>query len=538
MKLKRFIGKAAIVAASMLFAMLLGENKIYGADEAKVYQCGENGTVNDKWELKVDAEAGHNYEVTVTFTGIDEKGSVISLGYDSVTNDQMVKNVQTSQDRSGLIDESVTAGKVETRTFSVAAVEDYIIVKASGTGKIISVSVSEIESKEAHKRTIFTIGDSLVQTYSDDYAPQTGWGQVLQEYFNDEKIVVENHALGGRSTGSYLREGRLNEVLLNVQQGDYVLIEFGHNDASKQKEDRYVSVEDYKILLKEQYIRAIEQRGGIPVLVTLVNRNDYNKNTGVFNVSFERYVTAMKQVAEENGTKIIDLNKKTVEYFTKLNDRFGIGITEAVIYNYAKPGEYTGAYAEGVSDNTHLQKYGARLVAGMVAEGMCEFGIDELSESYIKPASSDSEPEVPTDLKMKDDSWISGSIEWKPAEGADFYKVYVADVTDGEEAEYKEAGYTSTCRFTYEDIVIYRTYKFKVVAMNGNGESDESEELLFEAKNPVNNKNDDVVTRIEEEKAGNGDIIVFIITGAVIGAGVIGIIVYRMFNRKTKNKHI
>lgn len=503
--------------------------------EEKRYEYGDEGIVNESLELKLEAEAGKNYDITVQFTGTEDTAGVINLGYDNVTNDQIVPNVHGGSDRSGLMGETVKAGVVETRKFSVAAVEDGITFKASGSGKIISVTVAEKAPEEQRGRAIFTIGDSLVQTYNETYAPQTGWGQMLQEYFDDDAVTVRNYALGGRSTGSYMREGRLNEVLLNIQPGDYVLIEFGHNDASKQKEDRYVSVEDYKVLLKECYARAIEQRGGIPVLVTLVNRNDYNTATGQFNVSFERYVEAMRETAAENNIKLIDLNAKTVEYFTELNKRHGVGITEAIIYNYAQPGQYSGAYADGVSDNTHLQRYGAKLVAGMVAEGLCDLGFEELKNAYIAPETYEGKPQKPEGIRIKNDQWRSGRIEWTAVKGADFYRVYVTEQTDGADGEFELAGYSTVNEFAYSDITMMHTYKFKVVAVNSAGESEQSEEFLFVAgdnNGAGTQKGDD--NSDDNDKSDSPAIPITVVTAAAAAALVTTVIVLAVKKKKLK----
>lgn len=525
---KKFIGIVTGFLALCMVMICMMDSTAYADENSKKYEYGEDGVVNEALELKIDATAGKNYDVTIRFTGVTQENEIINLGYDNVTNDQMVENVHAGNDRSGLIGETVKEGVIEERTFSVAAIEDSIVIKANGSGKILSVDIKEKQAEKRDVTTIFTIGDSLVQTYNETYAPQTGWGQTLQNYFDEDKVVVENHALGGRSSGSFMREGRLNEVLVNINPGDYVLIEFGHNDASKQKEDRYVSVEDYKVLLKEQYIRAVEQRGGIPVLVTLVNRNDYDKVTGQFNVSFARYVNAMKEVAAENNANIIDLNAKTVAYFTQLNKTFGIGITEAVIFNYAEPGEYSGAYSDGVADNTHLQEYGAKIVAGMVAEGLCrELNLEPLSLAYIEPDSHSGKPETPTGLKMKGESWVAGKIEWQAVKEADFYKVYVAEVKNGETGEYELAGYSASNEFSYADITIFKSYMFKVVAMNMTGESEESEEFLFVANDEASNQNSnegvEVISKEVEKDEDNMTVIVvtavivFLVAAVIIG---------------------
>lgn len=331
-----------------------------------------------------------------------------------------------------------------------------------------------------------------------------------------------------------MREGRLNEVLVNIKEGDYVLIEFGHNDASKDKVDRYTSVEDYKIYLKEQYIRAIEQRGGIPVLVTLCNRNDYNTTTGQFNVSFERYVVAMREVADETDTLLIDLNARTVEEFTKLNEMYGIGISEEIIFNYADPGEYSGAYADGVSDNTHLQEYGAKLVGGYVAEGLNDFGHAVLTGAYIASESAAEKPETPTELKVLSQIRTVRKIGWTECEGADFYRIYAAVVENGEVGEYTVVGHSTTNNYIYGKADYKKDYNFKVVAVNSSGESEESEVLLYEAVG--NNKSEKVeaTAGVDEEKNGPtttfggmlGSIIPVVIA-AVVLVGIIAVVIVK-----------
>ncbi len=495
--------------------LVIGVSAVYASEGEMIYEYKDECIVNESLELKLEASAGKNYKVTVEFTGLTDTKEKISLGYDMVINDQMVPNVDGSDDRSGLIDETVVAGIVETRTFNVAAVEDSITIKATGSGKITKITVAPYVAETSEQTVIFTIGDSLVQTYNDYYAPQTGWGQTLQNYFDSSKVLVKNHALGGRSSGSFMREGRLNEVLLNIKEGDYVLIEFGHNDASKDKVDRYTSVEDYKIYLKEQYIRAIEQRGGIPVLVTLCNRNDYNKTTGKFNVSFERYVIAMREVASETDTLLVDLNAMTVEAFSKLNEQYGIGITEEIIFNYADPGEYTGAYAKGVADNTHLQAYGAKLVGGMVAEGLNEFGEMALSSAYITSEESDEKPEVPKELQVLSQIRTVRKIGWNESKGADFYRIYAAVVENGEVGEYTVIGHSTTNNYVYGKADYKKDYNFKIVAVNGSGESDESEVLLYEAVG--NNKKEKATTSDVVSEGQDGPTTAF---GGMLGSSV------------------
>ncbi len=505
----------ALVAAGMVF---VANETIVKADGDEVkYEYGDEGIVTDSLELKVDVTAGKNYQVTIVFTGTEETASKLSIGYDRVTDDQIVPNVNGGDDRSGLLNEVVKAGTDETRTFNVAAIDNTITFKMTGNGKIVSIALKELETDTTGKTTIYTIGDSLVQTYAEKYAPQTGWGQMLGLYFNDYVQCV-NHAIGGRSTGNFIRQGRFNEVLTKLKPGDYVFIQFGHNDASAGNEDRYVSVEDYKKNLADHYIKAIEQRGATPVLVTLANRNDYNKTTGVFNVSFSNYVAAMREVAEETETALIDLNAKTVEAFTNLNKEYGVGITEDIIFNHAFAGEYIGEYTAGVQDNTHLQGYGAKLVAGMVAEGVKELNLPVIADACVLPVAPKEAPNAPTGMKSK--KGALSRITWDAVDGADFYKIYVADVRDGViDEDYKIAGYTANTDFAYDDAALKHDYAYKIVAINTAGESKESEVYIFESDKGKDKVKPNIYATEEEED--NGLMGILPIVGAVAGAVVV-----------------
>ncbi len=526
-----------VMAAGMV--LIADSTEVKAEGEEVKYEYGDEGIVNDTLELKVDAVAGKNYQVTMVFTGTSDSNSVLSIGYDRVTDDQIVPNVNGGNDRSGLLGETVKAGVEQTRTFNVAAIDDSITFKMTGSGKIVSITLKELAVDTAnHKTTIYTIGDSLVQTYAEKYLPQTGWGQMLQQYFDADKVECVNHAIGGRSTGNFIRQGRFNEVLTKICPGDYVFIQFGHNDASAGNEDRYVSVEDYKKNLADHYIKAIEQRGGIPVLVTLANRNDYNKATGQFNVSFANYVAAMREVAKETDTALVDLNARTVEEFTALNKKYGVGISEAILFNHAFAGEYIGEYAGGVQDNTHLQQYGAKLVAGYVAEGVKELKLEGISDAVIIQETPSSVPEAPTGIETKKGS-IS-RIKWKAVEGADFYKIYVADVRNGEiDEDYKVAGYTANPDFAYADAALKHDYAYKIVAINGAGESAESEVYMFESTKKNDNKdkgNNMTLPSDENEDEGLGILpIIGIAAGVVVVVAAIVVAVIIVLKKKKKS---
>ncbi len=455
------------------------------------YTFAEDGVVEKKWEFTIPAQPGENFDVEIVFTGNGGEGEVLDIFYDKVTEDQMVPNVvENADDRSGLLNESVVAGVEQVRKLEIAALDGDIVIRAVGNGRIVSVTVTKrIPNKSGVKATVYTIGDSIVQTYSERYTPQTGWGQTLPDYF-DENVNFVNRALGGRSTGNYMRQGRLNEVLCDILPGDYVLIEFGHNDASSGNGDRYVPVSKYKTNLADIYIKAIRDRGATPILVTVCNNNAIHRETGEFIPSYPDYVEAMRQVAEETDTLLVDLNAITVEKFTELNDKWGGNICAGIIYNNALPGIYEGEYANGANDGTHLQRYGAELVAGYIAETLKDMNLKGLSEYYVPAETATEVPAVPTDIAEREYEGSVARITWAPSEGADFYKVLMAKVTpvtaaDGSvetyelSGEFELKGYTTVCDYYDRKAVADEHYAYKIVAINEAGESEESEIFSF-----------------------------------------------------------
>ncbi|HSI70963.1 MAG TPA: rhamnogalacturonan acetylesterase, partial [Gillisia sp.] len=126
--------------------------------------------------------------------------------------------------------------------------------------------------------TFFLIGDSTLA--DKPYAgsnPEKGWGQVLPLYFK-EKLKVENHAVNGRSTKSFRDEGRWETIQQNLKPGDYVLIQFGHNDQKQESADRYAAADtDYRSNLV-RYINETRAKGAKPIIATPISRRSFNES--------------------------------------------------------------------------------------------------------------------------------------------------------------------------------------------------------------------------------------------------------------------
>ncbi|MFG3340264.1 RICIN domain-containing protein [Glycomyces sp. NPDC048151] len=209
--------------------------------------------------------------------------------------------------------------------------------------------------------TIFIASDSTAQTYNSGYYPQMGWGQNLAGYF-DADTTVANHAIGGRSSRSFINEGRLTTILNAIRPGDYLFVQFGHNDATVSRPERYTSPADYKMYLRDHYMAGATARGATPVLLTPVSRRDYD-SSGSFRVSFPDYVNKVYELVDETGVAMIDLSARSRTYLN------GIGPEAAKrVFLHLAAGQYP-AFPNGVADNTHFQEYGASQMARIVSEG-------------------------------------------------------------------------------------------------------------------------------------------------------------------------
>lgn len=219
--------------------------------------------------------------------------------------------------------------------------------------------MSYIQKKDI---TLFLVADSTVadKPYTGGN-PEKGWGQVFPLYLQ-EGIKVENHAVNGRSTKSFRDEGRWDKVLSNVKKGDYVLIEFGHNDQKSEDPKRYAAPEtDYRKNL-ERYIAETRAKGAIPVLATPIVRRKFEN--GQLIDTHGKYPEVVRAVAAAQRVPLLDLEERTRE----LVQRYGEEKSKA-LFLHLEPGEYE-SLPQGREDDTHLSAYGAFRVSDLVAEEM------------------------------------------------------------------------------------------------------------------------------------------------------------------------
>ncbi len=224
--------------------------------------------------------------------------------------------------------------------------------------------------------TVYMVGDStMADRYDTIETPERGWGQVFPTYLN-ENVTIKNHAKNGRSTKSYLDEGRWDNVMETLGKGDIVIIQFGHNDAKESDTVRFCPPDKYAENLRLMISQA-KSVGALPILCTPIARRHF-KN-GELEYVHGDYPDAAKKVAAEENVPLVDMTAKTMEWLGELGDE---GSQPYFVYIMA-PGEYS-KYPEGKTDNTHLRLAGALHVAQMFAQAVKEQGIEPLNR-YVMP---------------------------------------------------------------------------------------------------------------------------------------------------------
>ena len=208
--------------------------------------------------------------------------------------------------------------------------------------------------------TLFVCGDSTAATKDiTKSSPERGWGHMLQPFFDPAEVVVENHAVNGRSTKSFVTLGHWQKVEERMKPGDYVFIEFGHNDTKESDTTRFTTPEQYgKNLLR--YIEIIRSKGATPVLLTQVCRRWWKQ--GELADSHGEYLKECHRVAKESGVLFIDAEKLTRDWLTPLGDE-----GSQKYFMNLPAGKYP-SHPEGKNDNTHFTVPGARIVARMICQ--------------------------------------------------------------------------------------------------------------------------------------------------------------------------
>ncbi|WP_234734063.1 glycosyl hydrolase family 28 protein [Tellurirhabdus bombi] len=208
---------------------------------------------------------------------------------------------------------------------------------------------------------IFLIGDSTMSVKSPDNAPETGWGMAFAEYIDQGRAQVQNHAMNGRSTKSFRTEGRWAKVVEQLKPNDWVLIQFAHNDQKIKDSTRYAAPQtDYRKNLI-RYVEETRQKGANPILITPVERRKFDEK-GQFVDQHGEYPAVVKAVARELKVPLIDLQTKSNQAILQ----HGVEGSKALFMHFT--GGFYPKSPNGKIDDTHFSKYGAEVMASLVAE--------------------------------------------------------------------------------------------------------------------------------------------------------------------------
>lgn len=207
--------------------------------------------------------------------------------------------------------------------------------------------------------TLFLAGDSTLAEKLASKRPETGWGEFLGVQFLPGRVVVDNRARNGRSTRTFIEEGRWQALLDYIRPGDYVFIQFGHNDQSVQKKDRYTPPADYRRNL-ERFVADVRARKATPILLTPVARRKFEDERLL--PSHGEYPQIVRAVAKERNVALIDLLARSEVILRAAGDE-----GSKSMFLWLRPGEHPN-YPQGLEDDTHFSPSGARRMAEAVAD--------------------------------------------------------------------------------------------------------------------------------------------------------------------------
>ena len=225
------------------------------------------------------------------------------------------------------------------------------------------------------KITIWLCGDSTMSIKEKRAYPENGWGMPFV-YFWDSTVVIENLAKNGRSTSSFRNEGLWKKVMDESREGDYVFVQFGHNDEVPAKKT-YTTEPEFRNNLK-QYVLEARSNKTIPILFTPMARRNFDSSTGKIRGTHDVYSQLVRDVAKEEQVVLFDMDKITQQLYQQM------GVEKSkLLFNHLRPGEHPN-YPGGKEDNTHFNELGARMVAQLVLDEIKK-QVPELAGRMIKP---------------------------------------------------------------------------------------------------------------------------------------------------------
>lgn len=234
------------------------------------------------------------------------------------------------------------------------------------------------DSTMADKVLYKSVDNPITNEQTSVAFPERGWGMMLPEFFTND-VLIENYAKNGRSTRTFIEEGLWDKIESNLHKGDYVIIQFGHNDSSEAKADRYTPPAEYKKNLVK-FIDETRAKGANPILCTSVARRKY-ENGKIVN-THGVYLDLVKETGKEKNVPVIDMFAYTSEWLNEVGEenssRFFMNI----------PAGTNAIYPAGLTDNTHYVEEGARMAAGFFVKDIEKQNVKALTQFLKKNEKS------------------------------------------------------------------------------------------------------------------------------------------------------
>ena len=261
-------------------------------------------------------------------------------------------------------------------------------------------AVRSIHIEPADVPTIYLCGNSTVVDQANE--PWASWGQLITRWFGPE-VAVSNHAESGLTARTFIGSYRLDKILQTLKKGDYVFVEFGHND-EKEKRPGDGAWYHYQYQLKI-FVDEVRAKGAEIVFCTPTQRRAFNDDNKTLKNTHGDFPAAMKMVAERERVPLIDLNQMTKVLFETL----GFEDSKRALVHY--PANTFPGQPKALADNTHFNPYGASQVAKCVVMGMKQLNLPLVK--FLRPDWQDFDPAQP-------DDW--NTFQWAPARNADVVK--------------------------------------------------------------------------------------------------------------------
>ena len=334
-----------------------------------------------------------NYLVKVVLGGKKNSNTTVRaegrrLMMDNITT-KRAKDTQevsfTVNKRTPLIDEKNRV-KIKDREKAYFTWDDKLTLEFNGD----MPAVKHIHIEKADVPTIYLCGNSTV--VDQNYEPWASWGQMITRWFGPE-VAISNHAESGLTARTFIASNRLDKILTTLKKGDYVFVEFGHND-EKEKKPGDGAWYHYQYQLKI-FVDQVRKKGADIVFCTPTQRRAFNDDKKTLMNTHGDFPAAMKMVAEKENVPLIDLNSLTKTFFETL----GYEDSKRALVHYPKE-----MYGRELADNTHFNPYGAYEVAKCVVMGMKQLNLPVVQ--YLRADWQDFNPAQPDDWK---------TFKWAPS---------------------------------------------------------------------------------------------------------------------------